>query len=127
MCVQLSSVQVIKCEILDNPAFHQVSDGKGLSADCNTEYRISLSLFRILIFCCQYFSVTLNILLGILVCCCSLHMGHRLTTVLLVSSIWTVFVSVTLQSLWEAVTHVPAWKLAKRASILYFHPAGQQR
>lgn len=99
--------------------------GEGRPADSNTFFAAIKTEF-------QYFSVTLNVLWGFLFCLglvlgSSSLMVHRPTTVPLVSSIGTVLVSITLQSLWEAVTHVPARELAKRASGLNFNPAGQQR
>lgn len=50
---------------------------------------------------------------------------HGLTATLLVGAVWTVFVSVTLQDLWETLAHVPTWELAERASRL-LQPVGQQ-
>ena len=52
---------------------------------------------------------------------------HTLTTAPLVSSIGTVLVSVTLQSLWETLTYVPTGEVAEGTFGGHFWPAGQQR
>ncbi len=57
---------------------------------------------------------------------CLFNTVHTLTAAPLVGSVGAVLVSVTLQSLREALTHVPTRKLTEGAIRLYVCPVGQQ-
>lgn len=74
----------------------------------------------LLIFCCSEASL-------LVVNPCFQFYVQTLTTASLVGSIGTVFVSVALQGLWEALTRVPAWEVSEEAAGLQFYPVGLQR
>lgn len=55
------------------------------------------------------------------------HHADTLTTTPLVRPVGTVFVSITLQGLREALAHVPTRELSEGAPGLYFHPAARHQ